>query len=84
MSEMISNFINGESRPALDGATYDVIDPTTGQTYAQAHQARHEQHRGLSYWRFERTRTTPIPRFPSLLESPTRGVVDGQFVKTRS
>ena len=36
MSELISNFINGESRPALDGATYDVIDPTTGQTYAQA------------------------------------------------
>jgi len=36
VSELISNFINGESRPALDGATYDVIDPTTGQTYAQA------------------------------------------------
>ena len=36
MSETFSNFINGESTVAADGATYDVIDPTTGEVYAQA------------------------------------------------
>ncbi len=37
MSEQVfKNVINGESVPAADGATYDVIDPTTGAVYAQA------------------------------------------------
>ena len=30
------NVINGELVPAASGATYDVIDPTTGEVYAQA------------------------------------------------
>ncbi|MFZ2502102.1 MAG: aldehyde dehydrogenase family protein, partial [Nocardioides sp.] len=36
------NVINGESVAAVDGATYDVVDPTTGQTYAQAQQSTAE------------------------------------------
>ena len=31
-----SNVINGELVPAASGATYDVVDPTTGEVYAQA------------------------------------------------
>ena len=30
------NVINGELVDAASGATYDVIDPTTGEVYAQA------------------------------------------------
>ena len=30
------NVINGELVPAASGETYDVIDPTTGEVYAQA------------------------------------------------
>ncbi len=36
MDRDISNFIDGATTPAEDGRTYDVIDPTTGQVYAQA------------------------------------------------
>ncbi|RNL63226.1 gamma-aminobutyraldehyde dehydrogenase [Nocardioides marmoriginsengisoli] len=36
MPETFANFINGASTAAADGATYDVIDPTTGEVYAQA------------------------------------------------
>jgi betaine-aldehyde dehydrogenase len=32
----LSNFINGKSTPALSGATSDVINPATGQSYATA------------------------------------------------
>jgi len=31
-----SNIVNGERVPAVSGETYDVIDPTTGEVYAQA------------------------------------------------
>jgi betaine-aldehyde dehydrogenase len=34
--EALSNFIGGERVPAADGRTSDVIDPTTGETYARA------------------------------------------------
>ena len=30
------NIINGESVDSVSGQTYDVIDPTTGEVYAQA------------------------------------------------
>ena len=30
------NVVNGESVDAADGATYDVVDPTTGEVYAAA------------------------------------------------
>ncbi|MET3960660.1 betaine-aldehyde dehydrogenase [Marmoricola sp. OAE513] len=33
---VFTNIINGEAVAAADGATYDVIDPTTGQVYATA------------------------------------------------
>ncbi|MCW2857630.1 MAG: aldehyde dehydrogenase [Marmoricola sp.] len=36
MSTTFSNIVNGAAVPAADGATYDVIDPTTGEVYAQA------------------------------------------------
>jgi betaine-aldehyde dehydrogenase len=34
--EQLWNFINGERRPAADGATTPVIDPSTAEVYAQA------------------------------------------------
>ena len=34
--EQLWNFINGERRAAAEGATTPVIDPVTGETYAQA------------------------------------------------
>ncbi|WP_370614719.1 gamma-aminobutyraldehyde dehydrogenase [Mumia sp. Pv 4-285] len=40
MTETIANFVNGQKVAAQDGATYDVIDPTTGQVYAQAPMSR--------------------------------------------
>ncbi len=40
MTETIANFVNGQKVAARDGATYDVIDPTTGQVYAQAPMSR--------------------------------------------
>jgi betaine-aldehyde dehydrogenase len=36
MSEAFKNIIDGQRVDAADGATYDVIDPTTGEVYAQA------------------------------------------------
>jgi betaine-aldehyde dehydrogenase len=37
MSELVfSNVINGQSVASASGQTYDVIDPTTGEVYAQA------------------------------------------------
>src|SRR5689334_12125346 len=36
MPETFSNIVDGAAVPAADGATYDVIDPTTGEVYAQA------------------------------------------------
>ncbi len=33
---VFQNFVNGEAVDAADGATYDVLDPTTGQVYAKA------------------------------------------------
>ena len=40
MTETLTNFVNGDKVAALDGATYDVIDPSTGQVYAQAPMSR--------------------------------------------
>ena len=31
------NVINGELVDSVSGETYDVLDPTTGEVYAQAH-----------------------------------------------
>ncbi|MGO4255219.1 gamma-aminobutyraldehyde dehydrogenase [Marmoricola sp. RAF53] len=37
MSDLtFSNIVNGEAVSAADGATYDVVDPSTGEVYAQA------------------------------------------------
>jgi betaine-aldehyde dehydrogenase len=36
VSQTLLNVIGGEKRPAADGRTTDVVDPSTGQTYAQA------------------------------------------------
>ena len=36
MSQTLLNVIGGERRPAADGRTTDVVDPSTGQAYAQA------------------------------------------------
>ncbi len=36
MAEQFRNIINGEAVDAVSGETYDVVDPTTGNTYATA------------------------------------------------
>ncbi|HWM74384.1 MAG TPA: aldehyde dehydrogenase family protein, partial [Nocardioides sp.] len=36
------NFVNGEFVDAAGGETYDVLDPSTGETYAQAALSREE------------------------------------------
>src|ERR1700722_9143502 len=33
---VLANFIGGEYRPARDGRTSDVVDPSTGETYLEA------------------------------------------------
>ena len=34
--ELLRNFVNGDYVPARDGRTSDVVDPSTGEAYAQA------------------------------------------------
>ncbi|MEH3033251.1 MAG: gamma-aminobutyraldehyde dehydrogenase [Aeromicrobium erythreum] len=36
MTRPITNLVGGDQVPAADGRTYDVLDPSTGQVYAQA------------------------------------------------
>lgn len=36
MAQTLSNFINGEHKPAASGETTDVVNPSTGQVYATA------------------------------------------------
>jgi betaine-aldehyde dehydrogenase len=36
VQRVLTNFIGGEYRPAGDGRTSDVVDPSTGETYLQA------------------------------------------------
>ena len=36
MTQSFRNIVNGELVDAASGATYDVIDPTTGEAYASA------------------------------------------------
>jgi betaine-aldehyde dehydrogenase len=35
-SAVLANFVDGAYRPAADGRTSDVVDPSTGEAYAQA------------------------------------------------
>jgi betaine-aldehyde dehydrogenase len=35
-SGVLANFVGGEYRPALDGRTSEVVDPSTGEAYVQA------------------------------------------------
>ena len=34
--EVLANFVGGEYRPARDGRTSEVVDPSTGETYLRA------------------------------------------------
>ena len=36
MTRVVQNFINGQLVDAADGRTSDIINPTTGEVYAQA------------------------------------------------
>jgi acyl-CoA reductase-like NAD-dependent aldehyde dehydrogenase len=36
MAQALQNFVNGSYTDAADGRTSDVIDPTTGEVFAQA------------------------------------------------
>ncbi|HET6153519.1 MAG TPA: gamma-aminobutyraldehyde dehydrogenase [Marmoricola sp.] len=72
MSETFLNVINGESVAAADGATYDVIDPTTGQVYGQAPMSTAvdvDRAYGAAATAFESwRRTTPAERSSALLK----------------
>src|SRR5215210_1435484 len=35
-TKRVKNFVNGEHRDPADGQTYDLVNPATGQTFAQA------------------------------------------------
>ena len=68
----ISNFVNGEKVAARDGATYDVIDPSTGEVYATAPMSGQEDvdaafkaaEKGFEQWRD----ATPAERQKALLK----------------
>jgi hypothetical protein len=68
----ISNFVNGEKVAARDGATYDVIDPSTGEVYATAPMSGQEDvdaafkaaEKGFETWRD----ATPAERQRALLK----------------
>ncbi|MFL6060540.1 MAG: gamma-aminobutyraldehyde dehydrogenase [Marmoricola sp.] len=72
MPETFSNIVDGAAVPAVDGATYDVIDPTTGEVYAQAPMSGAEDvdraysaaAKAFESWR----RTTPQDRSNALLK----------------
>jgi betaine-aldehyde dehydrogenase len=72
MAEVFTNIIDGHRVEAADGATYDVIDPTTGEVYAQAPMSGAEDvdraygaaARAFESWR----RTTPQDRASALLK----------------
>ena len=70
--QVFSNFVDGEVVPAADGATYDIVDPTTGKVYAQAPLSRAEDvdravkaaDRAFESWRD----TTPAERQQALMK----------------
>ncbi|NEA33205.1 gamma-aminobutyraldehyde dehydrogenase [Streptomyces sp. SID13031] len=70
--QTLSNLVDGKPAGALGGATYDVIDPTTGEVYAQApksgaedvDQAMKAADRAFETWRD----TTPAERQRMLLK----------------
>ncbi|MEU4390869.1 gamma-aminobutyraldehyde dehydrogenase [Kribbella sp. NPDC023855] len=70
--QTLSNLVDGKPAGALGGATYDVIDPTTGEVYAQApksgpedvDQAMRAAARAFESWRD----TTPADRQRMLLK----------------
>ena len=70
MDRTITNVINGELVSAANGATYDVIDPSTGQVYASAPLSGAEdvdRAFGAAAAAFETWRdTTPYERFKAL------------------
>src|SRR5438046_9117747 len=39
---VLQNFVNGKYTDASDGRTSEVIDPSTGEVYAQAPVSRHQ------------------------------------------
>ena len=69
---VFNNFVNGESVPSVDGATYDVIDPCTGEVYATAPMSGAEdidRAYGAAATAFESWRsTTPQDRAAALLK----------------
>jgi len=42
MAQQFRNIINGKPVDAADGSTYDLVDPTTGEVYAQAPASKQE------------------------------------------
>ena len=81
--QIFRNFINGEFVDGAGGETYDVLDPSTGETYAQAVLSR-EEDVDRAYAAAEAAfeswgSTTPRERSEALLkigESPVDGGLD--------
>src|SRR3954469_25536737 len=69
--KVLKNVVNGETVDAVSGATYDVIDPTTGRVYASAPASAAEavdRASGAAATAFEaRGRRTPRGRRGALL-----------------
>lgn len=72
MPKVLQNFINGESVPSVGGKTTDLVNPSTGQVYAQAQlsnakdvdQAYQAAQTAFESWR----ETTPSERQQALLK----------------
>jgi betaine-aldehyde dehydrogenase len=80
---VLANFVNGQSVAARDGRTSDVVDPCTGEAYAQAPVSRSGdvdaalQAAGVAFeiWRdtTPAQRSLALLRFASAIEAPRGG-----------
>jgi betaine-aldehyde dehydrogenase len=89
---VLSNFVDGKYSPALDGATSDVVDPSTGEPYLQApvsgqadvDAALRAAARAFETWRD----TTPAQRslallkFADAIEARTEDLVEAESRNT--
>ncbi len=83
---VVQNFVGGESAPAKDGLTYDLVDPVNGEKYAEAPRSQPEDvdrafqvaEEAFATW----STTTPsqrslaLLRFADALEARTDELVD--------
>ncbi|WP_028926588.1 gamma-aminobutyraldehyde dehydrogenase [Pseudonocardia acaciae] len=88
----LSNFVNGEYVAPVDGRRLDVVDPTTGEAYAQAPNSRAEDidsackvaATAFETWRdaTPAERSLALHRFADALESRADDLVDAEVRNT--